>query len=238
VHQYRRAAVFDNGRRSIRAWQDRFRDPSLTVLLVLQFCLLFFAAPLTAKGLPIARPINETMVLAVLAVVVMLSHRRGAIVMIVLGLGATLASLPPGSEWLPVAASALRRGGNIVTFSALSWVVSHAVYAPGRITFRRLQGAVVLYLNLATIFAQAFSLIWELNPAGLAGLPAPAGAPGELTTMMYFSLTSLTTTWYGDIVPVDPFARSLANLESVIGQFYLAITVARLVTLEIQDRRR
>jgi len=39
-------------------------------------------------------------------------------------------------------------------------------------------------------------------------------------------------------VPLDPFARSLANLESVIGPFYLAITIARLVTLEMEDRRR
>ena len=56
--------------------------------------------------------------------------------------------------------------------------------------------------------------------------------------MLYFSLATLTTTGYGDIVPVDPFARSLANLESVLGPFYLAITVARLVTLEVEDRRR
>jgi hypothetical protein len=39
-------------------------------------------------------------------------------------------------------------------------------------------------------------------------------------------------------VPVDPFARSLAKLESVLGQFNLAITVARLVTLELEARRR
>jgi voltage-gated potassium channel Kch len=96
----------------------------------------------------------------------------------------------------------------------------------------------VLYLNLATIFASAFSLIWELNPAAFASLAPPTGGPGELATMLYFSLTTLTTTGYGDIVAVDPFARSLANLESVIGQFYLAITVARLVTLELEDRRR
>ena len=56
--------------------------------------------------------------------------------------------------------------------------------------------------------------------------------------MLYFSVTTLTTTGYGDIVAVDPFARSLANLEAVIEQFYLAITVARLVTLELTDRRR
>jgi hypothetical protein len=96
----------------------------------------------------------------------------------------------------------------------------------------------VLYLNVAVICASAFSLIWELRPAAFATLAAPTGGPDELATMLYFSLTTLTTTGYGDIVPVDPFARSLANLESVIGQFYLAITVARLVTLEMQHRSR
>jgi voltage-gated potassium channel Kch len=53
---------------------------------------------------------------------------------------------------------------------------------------------------------------------------------------MYFSLTTLTTTGYGDILPVDPFARSLANLESVLGVFYIGITIARLVTLQLSDR--
>jgi len=234
----RHSPVFDNRRTSIHAWQDRVRNPSLTVLLVLQLCLVFLAAPLAAKGLPIARPIIETMVVAVVLIVVMLSHRRGAIVAIVLGLAASLASLSLGWEWSPASASVLRRGGSILNFSALTWVVSHAVYAPGRITLHRLQGAVVVYLNLGIIFASAFSLIWDLSPAGFAHLSPPTGGPAELATMLYFSLTTLTTTGYGDIVPVDPFARSLANLESVIGQFYLAITVARLVTLELEDRRR
>jgi len=56
--------------------------------------------------------------------------------------------------------------------------------------------------------------------------------------MLYFSRTTLITTGYGDIVPVDPFARSLANLESVLGQLYLVITVPRPVTLEVEGRRR
>ena len=218
--------------------QERIRDPSLTILLILELCAVFLAAPMAARGLPIARTIGETLVLAVVVIVVMLSHRRGAIVIILLGLAATVASLWSETQWSPVAESVLRRGGSILTFSALTWVVSHAVYAPGRITLRRLQGAAVVYLNLATIFASAFSLIWELSPGAFTNLPPATGGPGELATMLYFSLTTLTTTGYGDIVAVDPFARSLANLESVIGQFYLAITVARLVTLELEDRRR
>lgn len=234
----RHSVGVERRRRSIHAWQDRFRDPALTLLLGLELCLIFFAAPLAAKGLPVAKPIIETMVLAVALVVGMLSHRRGAIAAILLGLAAMLASVSPGSEWSSAAAGMLHRGGTILTFAALSWVLSHAVYAPGRVTAHRLQGAVVLYLNLATIFASAFSLIRELDPTAFASLPSAASDAGELAAMLYFSLTTLTTTGYGDIVPVNPFARSLANLEALIGQFYLAITVARLVTLELEDRRR
>ena len=238
AHAHPRALAFDNRRATIRAWQDRVRDPSLTVLLVVELCLLFVAAPLAAKGLPMALAITETLVLGVLALVVILSRRRGAIVLILIGLTATLASLGFGSDWPRVASSVLRCGGTMLAFGALTWVMWRAVYAPGRITFHRVQGAFVLYLNLATIFAAASSLIWELSPAAFAHVQTPLGGPHELATMLYFSFTTLTTTGYGDIVPVDPFARSLANLESVLGQFYLAITVARLVTLEIEGRRR
>jgi len=47
----------------------------------------------------------------------------------------------------------------------------------------------------------------------------------------------LTTSAYGDIVPVEPFARALANVESVIGQLFPATLLARLITLELEHRR-
>jgi hypothetical protein len=235
----RRTSIAVGDRRgSLYAWQDRIRDPMLTALLVLELCAIFLAAPLAAKGLPIARAIANTLVLAVLVIVVMLSPRPGAIILILLGLATTATSLVLSAEWSVVSTIALRHGGEILAFSALIWVVAHAVYAPGRITFHRLQGAIVIYLSLATVFASAYSLIWELIQGAFVNLVTPAGGPEEVATMLYFSLTTLTTTGYGDIVPLDPFARSLANLESVIGPFYLAITVARLVTMELADRRR
>jgi Ion channel/Cobalt transport protein len=234
----RHSVIVDNRLRLIHAWQGRVRNPSLTILLILELCAIFLAAPLAAKGLPIARAVADALLLAVLVIVVMLSHRWGAIIMILLGLTAIATSLLLGGEWSPVSITVLRRGGDILTFSALTWVVGHAVYAPGRITSQRLQGAVVLYLSLATIFASVYGLIWELNPSAFANLVTPVGGPKEVATMLYFSLTTLTTTGYGDIVAVDPFARSLANFEAIVGQFYLAITVARLVTLELGDRRR
>ena len=225
-------------RRVTRPWQDGFRDPALPVLLVLQICTIFLAVPLAAKGLPIAQVVAETLVLAVIAIVVTLSLKWNAIILILLGVAAIVASFLISAEASPISVIVLRRGGDILTFSALTWVLGHAVYAPGRITFRRLQGAIVMYLNFATIFAAAYGLIWELSPGAFANLVVQGGGPEEVGSMLYFSFTTLTTTGYGDIVAVDPFARSLANFESVLGQFFIAITVARLVTMELADRHR
>ena len=232
------AVVADDRRRFIQLWQDRLRDPALTVLLALELCTIFIAAPLAAKGLPIAQAVGNTLILLVIAIVVMLSLRWNAIILILLGLAAHFASVVVNAEASPISVATLRRGGDILTFSALTWVVAHAVYAPGRITLRRLQGAIVMYLNFATIFAAAYGLIWELSPGAFANLVAPEGGPEEIGSMLYFSFTTLTTTGYGDIVAIDPFARSLANFEAILGQFFIAITVARLVTMELADRRR
>src|SRR5215831_8746615 len=163
----RPSIVVDNTWRSVRAWQDQIRDPSLTILLVLELCTIFVAAPLAAKGLPMARTVANTLVLCVLVIVVMLSRNWGTIVVILLGLAATVASFLPTGEWSPVSDTMARHGGEILTFSALIWVVAHAVYAPGRITFHRLQGAIVLYLSLAMIFARNLWPDLGINPGPL-----------------------------------------------------------------------
>jgi hypothetical protein len=232
------ALVADGRRRLVQPWHDRFRDPALTVLLTLEICTIFLAVPLAAKGLPTAQVVAYTLVLSMIAIVVMLSLRWSAIILILLGLAAIIASFVINPEASPTSVIILRRGGDILTFASLTWVVGHAVYAPGRITLRRLQGAIVMYLNFASIFAAAYGLIWELSPGAFANLVVQGGGPEETGSMLYFSFTTLTTTGYGDIVAVDPFARSLANFESVLGQFFIAITVARLVTMELADRHR
>ncbi len=222
----------------LQAWRDRVRNPSLTVLLILQLFLLFVALPLNASGVPVAKPVGLSLLLLVLTLVVTLSYRAVAILVLLLGLTATALSIALGRNWSPIAASFLNHGGVIFTLSALTWVVAHAVFAPGRITLHRLRGAIVVYLSLAMMFEAAFSLIWELIPGAFTNLPAAPQGPREVVQMFYFSLGNLTANSFGDIVPLNPFARSLAYLETILGQFYIAITIARLVTLELEDRRR
>jgi hypothetical protein len=53
----------------------------------------------------------------------------------------------------------------------------------------------------------------------------------------YFSVITLTTTGYGDITAVNPFARTLVMMETLIGQLYPAILIARLVSLHAEAKR-
>ena len=69
---------------------------------------------------------------------------------------------------------------------------------------------------------------------GIVRLQGTFAITGDL---IYFSFVTLTTTGYGDIVPIHPYARSLTNVEAIIGQVYQATLLARLVTLQIADER-
>ncbi len=57
----------------------------------------------------------------------------------------------------------------------------------------------------------------------------PDAARGPEERLLYFSLVTLVTLGYGDIVPVTPLARMVSAFEGVIGQFYVAAVVAMLV---------
>jgi hypothetical protein len=96
----------------------------------------------------------------------------------------------------------------------------------------------VLYLTVGLCFAAIFRLIndWGLN--AFNGVPSRAPRTEAFGSLLYFSFVTLTSVGYGDIVPVNPFARSMANLEAVIGQLYPATLLARLVTLHLETRHR
>ena len=112
-------------------FQDRIRNPSLTLLLVLELSSIFFAAPLAAKGLPLAEKILDVSTWTMIVLTVVLSRRWGAIVLIALALVLLSADLSQ-MVWLPVAPSVLGRAGSILGLGALTWVVLRAVFAPGR----------------------------------------------------------------------------------------------------------
>ena len=73
----------------------------------------------------------------------------------------------------------------------------------------------------------------------LGSSPTPISGPSSeqqaFPVLIYFSLTTLATIGYGDITPVTLQARYAAVAEGIMGQFYLAILVARLVGMQMSQ---
>lgn len=90
------------------------------------------------------------------------------------------------------------------------------------------------FLMIAIIYAAMFSFLEKFIPTAF-GTGVASADSGE---HLYFSVVTLTTLGYGDIAPVHPMARSLVMTEAVIGQFYVAVIVARLVSLVITEKDR
>jgi voltage-gated potassium channel Kch len=74
-----------------------------------------------------------------------------------------------------------------------------------------------------------FNVMEAIHPGSFVFSGAGTSEQVSRHALMYFSLATLTTLGYGDIVPVTPPARLFAVLEAVGGVLYIAITVARLV---------
>ena len=100
----------------------------------------------------------------------------------------------------------------------------------GAVTPGRIYGSVSLYFILAFFWYGIYNLIYTAYPQAFSVTGYPPGTQLPGTTFIYYSMETLTTLGYGDIVPVHPVARALASLEAATGVLYLAITVARLVS--------
>jgi hypothetical protein len=219
-------------------WQERVREPSLTALLACLLLLIFVVTPLVGLGMigQLAAGVMWAL-LGVLSVLVV-SGRRAAVAVI---LAATAVSLATAIIDRPTALSAvLARGSAAVALAALGGVIGRAAFGLGRVTWHRIQGAVALYLVLGLLFAHLYGLLNVLVPAAFANVPPALNADAVFYRgrLLYFSFVTLATTGYGDIVPLHPVARSLATLEAVIGQLFPATLLARLVSLELEGRRR
>jgi hypothetical protein len=123
-----------------------------------------------------------------------------------------------------------------LSFGMLALVILIQVFRDGPVTYHRIQGAIAVYLLLGLTWAGGYELVALRHPDAFTGL---IGSGDSVTQRwLYYSYVTLSTVGYGDIVPVHPFARSLAVLEALVGQLYPAILIARLVSQEVQDRRR
>ncbi|HSD66830.1 MAG TPA: ion channel [Vicinamibacteria bacterium] len=212
-----------------RFWAD---DRGLSVFSALLLIVAFVIPPLLPPGS--GRSLAGDVVYALLLIsgVRALGERRLARVLLMPVAVVTLA-VNLGSWVVPVAEPWVL-GTRLLSLVLFLAVVLAQTLRSGPITFHRLHGAVAAYLLLGVIWAHAYALVGLLRSGAFSGPVSAADGP---RAFFYFSFVTLATVGYGDVLPVHPAARSLATLEAVTGTLYLAILIARLVSVAVAPGR-
>ena len=112
------------------------------------------------------------------------------------------------------------------------------VFREGEVTSARVQGAVAVYLLLAMTWAFAYAVIATLDVNAFQETVTVNPTEVDHHRYTYFSFVTLTTLGLTDILPMSPLGRLLAILESIVGQLFPVILIARLVSAQLYYRQR
>lgn len=144
------------------------------------------------------------------------------------------------TSWLPLfsEARAAVYADNLTTifyFSLVSYHLGRYILKTAVITSNVIYAALCLYMIAAVIWGAIYNLQYIHHAASFSfsseALTLLADNPETSSSLFtYFSFVTLTTLGYGDVVPLTPATQAWVAVQAMFGQFYLAVTIARLVS--------
>lgn len=132
-------------------------------------------------------------------------------------------------------------GAVFVAFVFAATLMLKRVISDGPVDTEKIFAALCVYLLAGIAWGLLYVLVF-LNDADAFYFafnePVPPEASGETAKLFpmfgYFSFVTMTTLGYGDIAPANDLTRTLAWLQAVLGQLYVAVLIARLVGMHAQ----
>ena len=111
-------------------------------------------------------------------------------------------------------------------------ILAH-IFKQKEVSLETIYGAIVVYILIGLMWAFLYNLTEIIHPQSFT--IATELATDLRKALFYFSFVTLTTLGYGDIAPISSPAKSLAMLEAITGQMYIAVLIARLVGTHISQ---
>jgi Ion channel len=202
-----------------------------------RYAILFYSLLLTMVAAPLlvsmgfsGNLIELFLATNLLAAVIPIGRRSGRRLLLVILIAALIIRF--GTGWLNQA--------TLAEASRITWTVIALIAAGGALSFafraqsidrEHVYAALSAYLLAGIFFGVSYWVLEQIWPGSFT-------VAGEFSpnSMIYFSFVTLATLGYGDIVPRTDIARGLATVEGVGGQLFLAVLIARLVSLYAREK--
>jgi hypothetical protein len=226
----KRAQAAANGLEALRrpAGVLRFSTAYFLGALVLMVVAMPFIEPLSAGRLVEAVLFTLVLLSGVLAA----GRRRRAFLWAIALAAPALVGQWVQYRWPNLASSELSFGTGVLFTAFIVLQLLHFIIRAPQVDSEVLCAAVATYLLLGLLWSLLYSLAGRLIPDAFvfsAGPPSSRSMQGF--SALYFSLITLATVGYGDVVPAAGVDRMLAAMEAIVGMFYVALLIARLVSL-------
>lgn len=146
-------------------------------------------------------------------------------------IAAVLYALDPANFWKIQLTYAIL----LIFHITIIWVLMRYIFTARSVTADVIYAACAVYFLLSFFFVPIYGMLETTIPGSF--VDNTLGAPVQWQQLVYYSLITLSTAGYGDVLPVNSWARMLAGIEVTIGVLYVAILVARLVSLYDVQRK-
>ena len=121
---------------------------------------------------------------------------------------------------------------NLVIFIYTTVIITYNLVKAKEVDSQMIYGTISGYLLIGLSGALVFILIEFCNPGSFS-----SGIGEDIASrLLYFSFVTTSTLGYGDIVPLNVFAETVAVLLSLTGQLYLTVVVALIVGKYIKTK--
>lgn len=215
--------------------KDAIKGRAVYVLIMI--VLLNMLYPITSGGSIASLIIYEILFAGLFAVGIMItSDSRAHIawsvsIAVVWFVSAVVYALDPGNFWKTQITFVIL----LVFHVNIIWVLMRFIFSAEKVNADVIYAACAVYFLLSFIFVPIYGILETAVPGSY--VDNTLGGPIQWQQFVYFSLITLSTAGYGDILPTTMWARMLAGIEVTIGVLYVAILVARLVSLYDIQRR-
>jgi hypothetical protein len=132
----------------------------------------------------------------------------------------------------------------IITLIYVAVTILESIFKSDKVSVETLQASLCVYLLLGLIWVFFYALIDLTAPGSFVSKDltrvvsqAPVARRSEFMRLVVFSYATMVCTGYGDLTPANGFANMCASIQAMTGQIYLAVVIARLVGIQINQRQ-